>query len=168
VVVARESYDGQAICSHFRAEKVEDPEQGSVVRRGDRELLRRRTRGVVMAIPKTGEIVLVWRGALVASHYPVPKEEQDDPTRWVGSEGPGGAALPPEARRAAVPLPRAHDYPVLAVLGAARRLEDEGMTLVCAKCHQEAALVREGRLFLFWLCPCGRQIFSCRPERPTE
>jgi hypothetical protein len=49
-----------------------------------------------MAIPKTGEIVLVWRGALVASHYPVPKEEQDDPTRWVEAKVLEGPRYPPK------------------------------------------------------------------------
>lgn len=42
-------------------------------------------------VPKTGDVVLMWRGAITASRYPVPAEEQNNPERWTEAaviEGP--------------------------------------------------------------------------------
>lgn len=36
--------------------------------------------------PKEGDVVLMWKGAITGSPYPVPDEEKDDPAHWVEAE----------------------------------------------------------------------------------
>ena len=44
--------------------------------------------------PKVGDVVLMWRGAITASRYPVPVEERGNPARWTEA----AVAAPPLAQ----------------------------------------------------------------------